>query len=335
MNPTPSSAASSDAWWPGANPEALAWVREHASTKPTWEELKSRLEFISTPPSFPLEAVRCTQAGWPDYAPHFRQVLERYVDAPALIEDDSEALHVFAGQLLAEHRDPECFASAQKLMAFSIDDLIATLGPDWSETVGAWLAAFCHQTPDRLDWLAACAKDSSFFAGKRLVAIEALTRCCGAGIFPDQEFSALCLNVMHDVASHGCAEEPEDHINASALMGLVLSSLMDVGVPVAALPQIKQWYDDKIMDESVVTCEEFLESIGQPVARKAALPGCTVAEISGWAWFKDYPDDSFFDDDFDLPDLPDLPYLRPEPKVGRNDPCPCGSGKKFKKCCGA
>ncbi len=26
-------------------------------------------------------------------------------------------------------------------------------------------------------------------------------------------------------------------------------------------------------------------------------------------------------------------YRRPEPKVGRNDPCPCGSGKKFKKCC--
>jgi uncharacterized protein len=26
---------------------------------------------------------------------------------------------------------------------------------------------------------------------------------------------------------------------------------------------------------------------------------------------------------------------RTEPKVGRNDPCPCGSGKKFKKCCGA
>ncbi|MEK9984096.1 MAG: SEC-C metal-binding domain-containing protein [Opitutae bacterium] len=22
------------------------------------------------------------------------------------------------------------------------------------------------------------------------------------------------------------------------------------------------------------------------------------------------------------------------PKVGRNEPCPCGSGKKFKKCCG-
>jgi preprotein translocase subunit SecA len=28
------------------------------------------------------------------------------------------------------------------------------------------------------------------------------------------------------------------------------------------------------------------------------------------------------------------PKRRSEPKVGRNDPCPCGSGKKYKKCCG-
>lgn len=26
--------------------------------------------------------------------------------------------------------------------------------------------------------------------------------------------------------------------------------------------------------------------------------------------------------------------VRDTPKVGRNDPCPCGSGKKYKKCCG-
>jgi hypothetical protein len=29
----------------------------------------------------------------------------------------------------------------------------------------------------------------------------------------------------------------------------------------------------------------------------------------------------------------EVPFIRPEPKTGRNDPCPCGSGKKFKKCC--
>jgi preprotein translocase subunit SecA len=27
--------------------------------------------------------------------------------------------------------------------------------------------------------------------------------------------------------------------------------------------------------------------------------------------------------------------VRTQPKVGRNDPCPCGSGKKYKKCHGA
>ncbi len=28
------------------------------------------------------------------------------------------------------------------------------------------------------------------------------------------------------------------------------------------------------------------------------------------------------------------PFKRTQPKVGPNDPCPCGSGKKHKKCCG-
>jgi preprotein translocase subunit SecA len=30
---------------------------------------------------------------------------------------------------------------------------------------------------------------------------------------------------------------------------------------------------------------------------------------------------------------PRSPWKRRMPKVGRNEPCPCGSGKKFKKCC--
>ena len=28
------------------------------------------------------------------------------------------------------------------------------------------------------------------------------------------------------------------------------------------------------------------------------------------------------------------PVLREGPKIGRNDPCPCGSGKKYKQCHG-
>ncbi len=30
-----------------------------------------------------------------------------------------------------------------------------------------------------------------------------------------------------------------------------------------------------------------------------------------------------------------LQYVRQTPKIGRNDPCPCGSGLKYKRCCGS
>ena len=41
------------------------------------------------------------------------------------------------------------------------------------------------------------------------------------------------------------------------------------------------------------------------------------------------------DDDDDSENRPKvrLPIKREVPKVGRNEPCPCGSGKKFKNCC--
>jgi hypothetical protein len=36
----------------------------------------------------------------------------------------------------------------------------------------------------------------------------------------------------------------------------------------------------------------------------------------------------------DILRLPGETIVRSQPKIGRNDPCPCGSGKKYKKCCG-
>ena len=34
------------------------------------------------------------------------------------------------------------------------------------------------------------------------------------------------------------------------------------------------------------------------------------------------------------PPQPNQPVVNSDPKVGRNDPCPCGSGKKYKNCHG-
>ena len=54
-------------------------------------------------------------------------------------------------------------------------------------------------------------------------------------------------------------------------------------------------------------------------------------------WFNNNDEsDSNYNDksDFSTPHNPATPYTA-MPKIGRNDPCPCNSGKKYKKCCGA
>lgn len=60
-------------------------------------------------------------------------------------------------------------------------------------------------------------------------------------------------------------------------------------------------------------------------------------------WYEDHPvpdeDDEDFEDDklqeeeYEEPEPPPLATVRRTERIGRNDPCPCGSGKKFKKCC--
>ncbi|MBD0373821.1 MAG: DUF1186 domain-containing protein [Pyrinomonadaceae bacterium] len=45
----------------------------------------------------------------------------------------------------------------------------------------------------------------------------------------------------------------------------------------------------------------------------------TIGELEGWAGFQ--------------PPIQQQPIVKKK-KVGRNEPCPCGSGKKYKKCCG-
>lgn len=44
-------------------------------------------------------------------------------------------------------------------------------------------------------------------------------------------------------------------------------------------------------------------------------------------------DEDILEDLLQAPPSDGLPFVRAEPKVGRNDPCPCGSGRKYKKCC--
>ena len=61
-------------------------------------------------------------------------------------------------------------------------------------------------------------------------------------------------------------------------------------------------------------------------------PGVIAARQDRWAEEDARADDDTSDLNEDFFDDISLPYVRETEKVGRNDPCPCGSGKKYKKC---
>ncbi len=61
-----------------------------------------------------------------------------------------------------------------------------------------------------------------------------------------------------------------------------------------------------------------------------------VYSLQGWVGvdFEEDFEDAYVEDYEDNDEIPlNIPFKR-ESFVGRNDPCPCGSGKKYKKCCG-
>jgi hypothetical protein len=88
---------------------------------------------------------------------------------------------------------------------------------------------------------------------------------------------------------------------------------------------------DGLVPEEWLTLEELpdLQATGDPVGKNGLLAEevapfhDVVASLEDWPW-----DDDFDDDDTPPPE----PYVNPLRHVGRNDPCPCGSGKKFKNC---
>jgi hypothetical protein len=127
-----------------------------------------------------------------------------------------------------------------------------------------------------------------------------------------------------------------------------------------ALDDIKEAYRQEIADEGLVRLEDVEQILARGEQRfQQALEACrqtrvedTVAELRNWACFQEpkpprstpvpspaLPPPSFPSRVWENAQRPGqtrepATVRRDTPRVGRNDPCPCGSGKKYKKCCG-
>ncbi|OFY21242.1 MAG: hypothetical protein A2W98_14750 [Bacteroidetes bacterium GWF2_33_38] len=128
----------------------------------------------------------------------------------------------------------------------------------------------------------------------------------------------------------------EDNVIDSIFLGSLVNNILDIKAN-ELLPDIEKLYQKNIVD--LFACGDFDDV--QKLFREESLFTNkneilsiteTYNKINSWSENQKNP----FNDNDEIND--DYEYIqnsieKKEPKVGRNEPCPCGSGKKYKKCC--
>ena len=128
----------------------------------------------------------------------------------------------------------------------------------------------------------------------------------------------------------------EENVIDSDVIALLICNAIDIKGS-ELLPEIEKLFERGIVSKGICgDWKEVKEAFEHPDKydkRKEILPIAERYEevTSTWAGYNEEEDNSSFDFD-DYYEPPVVP-VRAEPKIGRNDPCPCGSGKKYKKCC--
>ncbi len=132
----------------------------------------------------------------------------------------------------------------------------------------------------------------------------------------------------------------EDEVLDASQLGLMVGDILDLQL-VSLLPAIEALYARGIVHDGVCGTIESVrmqfDEGNRGRFKRTMLPieerYADLAAAEERAFEED--EDEWEDPDDGLDDAPlvTLPIKRATPKVGRNEPCPCGSGKKFKKCC--
>ena len=159
------------------------------------------------------------------------------------------------------------------------------------------------------------------------------------------------LAVFNEVLTAFNGAKPEDNLIDTDFLGLAIGGIIDCGFA-ELMPLIKQLYKKKYVSVFINGDYNEVEKIvNDPLKRDKKMEIRSVADlyqhiITTWAGYRDddseemnYEDEDW-EDDYEAPffdnGYPTLqePVKKSESKIGRNDSCPCGSGKKYKKCHG-
>lgn len=318
-----------------------------------WNHVETRLSRLEPP--FPHEAVEEARRRWDEWAPRFIAVIERISEGGSpFLDDDGEefnGLFCFVTWLAAEKRDARAYAPLVRACHCSPERAEELFGDDLTGGLDRMLASVCDGD---LSPLKALAEDEDAAVWCRVAALFAMNVRVVEGDDDRDEMLAwmdtFCTREADRLRREGGGEDDRD-----TLLTWAVGIVGNLG-PAPLMEKIRGWFGEGLIDPTVDGLPWFeaqaAESADDCLAQARGDKNDryvrdVVAEMEWWACFREETGEE--SDESDTPEWLDrlMPsiggpnlihgegtFRRDAPKVSRNDPCPCGSGKKFKKCCG-
>jgi hypothetical protein len=269
----------------------------------------------------PVEAIRAAGANRAAMVPIFIGEIERYLAGAA--DDQSESnLLLFIFHMLGSWREKSAYRVLVRLLRDP--DIYDVLGDAVTETSHQILAAVFDGDPYPLYELILDEGADQYVRAQMCLTVAMVAHFGDLARAEAARFLRACYDDLKP--THDCFVW-DGWQSAVAILGLV--ELKDL---------VKQAFEREWVHPSWLRFEDFEEDLAYAIANPDLPPcingadltlfGDMIERLSQWHGFGAQRERS-------APRLETqhVPAVHHFKKTGRNEPCPCGSGKKFKKCC--
>ncbi len=264
---------------------------------------------------FPRQAVEEAISKREQITPELLRILERAEqNVEELWEREDYMAHIYAMFLLAQFRERRAYPLIVKFFSIPGEITLDLTGDVVTEDLARILASVSDGDISLMTSLVENEQANEYV---RDAALEGLVTLVARGVRSRDEIMAYFQSLFREKLTR----------EYSHIWNGLVSSCTHL-YPEEVLEDIKQAFEDDLVDEWYIDLE-FVEEVlarGKDKVleelrtdRRYWFIRDTVSEMEWWASFEPSPL---------------RPAVRADRKVGRNDLCPCGSGKKYKRCCG-
>jgi hypothetical protein len=284
----------------------------------------------------PVEAIRAASADRARAAPIFVHAIEQFVSPDGDRTAKDSLFFIF--HLLGDWREKSAYRPLARLMRCSRDDVDEIFGGAITETTHRVMAAVFDGDPGPLYEVILDPEADEFIRSRMLEVIAMVTL---RGEMPRAEADRFLRACYSELAPQDECWVWHGWQTAIALLGLV-----------ELKPLVEQAFARGFISKGWLGFEDFEQDLRQGLNDPAALLrqsdgeydlfGDTIEELSTWYCFR--PEEvRRKEEEVKRKERENIHQntvlwqagtaVNRYKNVGRNDPCPCGSGRKFKKCC--